>query len=304
MLPSGSGFGHLDDLPSGELLLGLRRPGLRQRFLELAEHLFVVRRLVGPDRDSSTGPGRLPSSASAGPASSRRAAKTPAATGFAPASTTPNSRRIFMPPRKGRLILPYDRLTPDSARNTAMMSCARSIPARVNRRRRHHRSAAPVHEWLQLRPISRPDVDAVSRLHLSQVDTPSVSRSPVNSASSARSSGDSSRPLRMPELSSGVHGDDVLGVDDTFRQRTPARVEWAPRPEAEPLPIPPVFQVVARPAPGPWRRSRSRTARSRRAPAAPSTCRYISATSSSGATDHSARAIRSRAARSDRPRSM
>ena len=81
--------------------------------------------------------------------------------------------------------------------------------------------------------------------------TPSTSRSPVNSASPSRSSGDRRRTstasrlaARRPARCTRSVDDDVLPAD-----ALPRRVRAAAEPE--PLAVGPVFQVVARPAPRP-----------------------------------------------------
>ena len=106
----------------------------------------------------------------------------------------------------------------------------------------------------------------------------------MKSASSIRSAGTSAAPRRP------------AARPDRPPRRT-RRCAHVPRPHAvdgrvgaraepEPLAVGPVLQVVARPPARPGHVRDLGTARSRRASSRSIDCRYISATSSSGATDH------------------
>ena len=138
-----------------------------------------------------------------------------------------------------------------------------------------------------------PDIDAVPLVRSHAMSAPSVSRSPVNSASPSRSSPVSRRVLADRRLVPGDAVDVVLGRrrhSSSARRRT---VECAPQPKPRHSPSVQYFRL--------WRdrgqaarRSRFRTADSRPPRAAPSRRRYMSAASSSGACDQAARAISSR----------
>ena len=178
---------------------------------------------------------------------------------------------------------------------TAMTSLAISIPARVRRRRRpgfvHQQtrvddaSQLARHTGPRRRRRTAPRIAARSR--------PAASRRPMNSASSHRSSrrqhatlGDDER--FAPHPVDVVHGSSNVAPAGAVPRRMGAAAE------PQPLAVVPVLDVVPRLAGPAAPRWRSRTARSRPHRAAPAPSRYISAASSSGASDQPARAMSSR----------
>ena len=114
---------------------------------------------------------------------------------------------------------------------------------------------------------------------------PSVSRSPVNSASPSRSCAVSTRRSVRADCRPSSHARCSPPLPTTFFHRDAVAGRMRAAAESQPLAVGPVLQVVPRRASPAARRSKSRTARSPPPRAAPSPSGTSSAASSSGACD-------------------